>query len=98
MIAAPRFAEFKQDSRKMNSQYKEPVPKREAGMDAGGKTVEESYPWKVAAFTVWGLCVTDVQLFTYLQYLHTVNTSSSLILKHHHLHNGGVRAVTGPVD
>jgi hypothetical protein len=39
-MSDPRVAEFKQDSGKVNPQYKEPVRQYEDGMDTAGKTVE----------------------------------------------------------
>ena len=35
----PKVAEFKQDSEKVNPQYKEPVRTYDDGMDTGGNTV-----------------------------------------------------------
>lgn len=39
-MSDPRVTEFKQDSGKVNPQYKEPVRKYEDGMDTGGNTVD----------------------------------------------------------
>jgi hypothetical protein len=39
-MSDPRVAEFKQDSGKLNPQYKELVRQYEDGMDTAGKTVE----------------------------------------------------------
>jgi hypothetical protein len=39
-MSDPRVQEFKQDSGKINPQYKEPVRQYKDGEDTGGKTVD----------------------------------------------------------